>query len=75
VQRFESAAGLGANLDAVWTVIRIADGVVKSGRTAVHQSVRGGHSGAVAAAHSRAVAQLSEDIATAIRSLYDTAKS
>jgi uncharacterized protein len=75
VQRFESAAGEAVNLDAVWTVTRMADGVAQTGRTTVHQAVQRDDPGALAAAHSRTVAQLSADIATAIRSLYGTAKS
>jgi hypothetical protein len=75
VQHFESAAGQGVNLDAVWTVTRMADGVIQTGRTTVHQAVHGNDPGALAAAHSRTVAMLSADIATAIRALYRTAKS
>jgi uncharacterized lipoprotein YmbA len=75
VQHFESVGGQGVNLDAVWTVTRMADGVIQTGRTTVHQAVQRNDPGALAAAHSRTIAMLSADIATAIRSLYGTAKS
>ncbi|MCC6639633.1 MAG: membrane integrity-associated transporter subunit PqiC [Deltaproteobacteria bacterium] len=67
VQRFDSAPGEAASLDAVWVVRRTAGGSARSGRTTVSEPAQGDGHGALAAAHSRAVATLSEDIAAAIR--------
>ena len=67
VQRFESVAGQNALLDAAWTVHKIAGGQTRSGRTIVTEPVQGDGFDALAAAHSRALAKLSADIAAAIR--------
>ena len=69
VQRFESAPGEGATLDAVWTVRRIKDGKAETGRTTQRETVQGNGYDALAAAHSRALARLSQDIAKALRTL------
>lgn len=69
VQNFDSAPGDAATLDAVWTVSRSKDGKSQTGRTAVREaSPSGGYDG-VAAAHSRALARLSRDIADAVQAL------
>jgi len=67
VQRFESVSGQGALIEAVWTVRKIAGGQSRSGRTLVNEPVQGDGFEALAAAHSRALAKVSGDIATAIR--------
>jgi uncharacterized protein len=67
VQRFESVPGQSALIEAVWAVRRTAGGQIRSGRTVAHESVQGKGFDALAAAHSRAVATLSGDIAVAIR--------
>ncbi len=67
VQRFESTPGKSATLDAVWTVRRTRDGKAQTGRTSVHEAVRDNSYDALAAAHSRAVARLSRNIADVIR--------
>ena len=69
VQSFASAPGEAAMLDAVWTVRRMKDGKTQTGRTTVREPVREKGFDALAAAHSRAVARLSQDIAGAIRAL------
>lgn len=69
VQRFESAPGKSAMLDAVWTVRRMKDGRTKTGRTTVREAVQENSYDALAAAHSRAVARLSQDIADAVQAL------
>jgi uncharacterized lipoprotein YmbA len=69
VQRFESVPGEAATLDAVWTVRRMKDGGMQTGRTTVRETVQENTYEALAAAHSRAVARLSQDIATAVRAL------
>lgn len=67
VQRFESIQGDAALLEAVWTVRKTAGGETRSGRTVAREPVQGQGFDALAAAHSRAIAKMSADIATAIR--------
>jgi uncharacterized lipoprotein YmbA len=69
VQRFESALGEAAILDAVWTVSRTKDDKSKTGRTTVREAVSETGYDALAAAHSRAIARLSRDIADAVQAL------
>ena len=69
VQRFESAPGEAATLDAVWTVSRTKDGKSQTGRTTVREVTSDKSYDALAAAHSRALARLSRDIADAVRTL------
>jgi len=73
VQGFESKLGDAATLNAAWTVRRTRDSRVQAGRTAVREPTSGSGFDALAAAHSRALAQLSQDIADAIRGLQDGA--
>jgi uncharacterized lipoprotein YmbA len=67
VQRFDSVPGQAALLEAVWTVRRTAGEETRSGRTVAREAVQGDGFDALAAAHSRALAKMSGDIATAIR--------
>ena len=67
VQRFESVPGQSATIEAEWTVHRIASGGTRLGRTTASEAVQGEGFDTLAAAHSRALARLSSDIATAIR--------
>jgi uncharacterized lipoprotein YmbA len=69
VQTFESAPGEAATLNAVWIVRRTKDRKAEIGRTTVREPVAEKTYEALAAAHSRALARLSEDIAEAIRAL------
>jgi uncharacterized lipoprotein YmbA len=69
VQSFESAPGEAAVLDAVWTVRRNKDGKAETGRTTVREAAQEKSYDALAAAHSRALARLSRDIADAVRAL------
>jgi uncharacterized lipoprotein YmbA len=69
VQSFESTPGEAATLNAVWTVRRMKDGRTETGRTTVREAVQAKGYDALAAAHSRAVARLSQDIADAVRAL------
>ena len=69
VQSFGSALGEAATLDAVWTVRRVKDGKLQTGRTTVREPASERGYDALAAAHSRAVARLSQDIAGAVRAL------
>ena len=67
VQRFESTRNQGVLLDAVWAVYRTTGGVMRSGRTVAREGAEGDSYDALAAAHSRALARMSGDIAAAIR--------
>jgi uncharacterized lipoprotein YmbA len=69
VQRFESAPGEAAMLDAVWTVSRIKDGKSQTGRTTVREAASDKGYDALAAAHSRGLERLSREIADAVRAL------
>jgi uncharacterized lipoprotein YmbA len=69
VQSFQSVPGEAAIVDAVWTVRRIKDGKTELGRTTVRETVQEQNYDALAAAHSRALARLSQDIAAAVRAL------
>ena len=71
IQRFESVPGKSAVIEAVWVVHRTADKVSHTGRTIASEPVTGDDFAALAAAHSRALAKLSGDIATAIRAEAD----
>ncbi len=67
VQRFESTRGQTALIEAVWTVRKTANGETRSGRTLTQEAVQGDSFDALAAAHSRALATVSGDIAATIR--------
>ena len=69
VQSFQSAPGEAAILDAVWSVRRAKDGKAETGRTTVRETVQEKSYDALAAAHSRAVARLSRDIAAGVAAL------
>jgi uncharacterized protein len=66
VQRFDSIPGREVVVDAVWSV-RGAKGAARSGRTVAREAVTDSSFDALAAAHSRALATVSGDIASAIR--------
>jgi uncharacterized lipoprotein YmbA len=67
VQRFESVPGQSVLIDAMWTVNQTAGSEERSGRTVSREPVQGNGYDALAAAHSRALATVSADIAAAIR--------
>jgi uncharacterized protein len=69
VRNFESAPGNYAAIDAVWSVRRMKDGKVETGRTSARETPAGSGYDELAAAHSRAIARMSEDIAKTIRAL------
>lgn len=69
VQSFESTPGAAAVLDAVWTVRRMKDSKTATGRTTVREPLQENGYDVLAAGHSRALAQLSQDIANAVRGL------
>jgi uncharacterized protein len=69
IRNFDSTPGKSAALDAVWTVRRARDGKSETGRTSVREPVQDSSYEALAAAHSRAVARMSQDIAETVRTL------
>ena len=69
VRTFESTPGKSALLEAVWTVRRAQDGKTQTGRTSARETLRESGYDALAAAHSRAVARMSEESAAALRAL------
>jgi len=69
VTRFESIPGQWATLEAAWTVRRMADASCRRNRTSVREPVSDNSFEALAAAHSRVAARLSQDIAEAVRAL------
>ncbi len=69
VQSFESAPDEAATLNAVWIVRRAKDGKTETGRTSVRERANDKGYEALAAAHSRALGRMSQDIADAIRAL------
>jgi hypothetical protein len=72
VQRFESVPSKSALVEAVWVVRKVSDKVSQSGHTLATEPVSGDGFDALAAAHSRALAKVSGDIAAAIRTEADT---
>ena len=71
VRNFESTPGKTAALDAVWTVRRTKDVKSETGRTSVREPVQDASYEALAAAHSRAVARMSQDIAETVKRLQE----
>jgi uncharacterized lipoprotein YmbA len=69
VRSFESTLGESASIDAVWTIRRIKDRKTQTGQTSVRERVADPGYEALAGAHSRAAAKVSQDIADAIRQL------
>ncbi len=67
IQRFDSTLGESVTVDALWTIKRQSDGALRTGRSTAKES-SGGSYDAMVAAHSRALATISRDIAEAIRS-------
>jgi uncharacterized protein len=72
IQRFESVRGKSVLIEAVWVVHRTTtSGATCSGRTVASEPVSGDSFDALAAAHSRALARISADIAAVIRTEAD----
>jgi uncharacterized lipoprotein YmbA len=68
VQRFESAPGKYALLDAVWSVRQVGSQKALTCRTVANETVGDGNE-ALVAGHRRAVARLGADVAGAVRAL------
>ena len=69
VQSFDSALGESATLNAVWIVRRTKDGKSQTGRTSLREPTSAAGFEGIAAAHSRALTKMSQEIADAVRSL------
>jgi uncharacterized protein len=69
VQSFESTLGEAAILKAVWMIRRTKDGKTQTGRTSVREPLTQQGYTALVSAHSRALLQLSQDIAAGVRTL------
>jgi uncharacterized lipoprotein YmbA len=67
LERFDSVPGERIELEARWAVRKLPNGAPFSGHTLVREPVRGREYELLAAAHSRALAKLSSDIAAQIR--------
>lgn len=67
IQRFDSIPGEAVQVEAVWAVTKIASGQTRAGGTNARERVQTTGYDELAAAHSRALAQLSRDIAKEIR--------
>lgn len=72
IQRFDSTIGESVTIDALWTVKRVSDGVLRTGRSTARESSGRGSYETMVAAHSRALATISREIAEAIRSAVST---
>lgn len=67
VQRFDSALGDAATIEVLWTVLPPKGGAPRTGRSVVREPAGAAGYDALVAAHSRALARVSADIAGAIR--------
>jgi uncharacterized lipoprotein YmbA len=69
IQRFDSELLRAATIDAIWTIRRVSqkDAQAKTGRSHIQETAVGDGYEALVAAHSRALATLSGEIAEAIR--------
>jgi len=71
IQRFESVPGESALIEALWSVRKTVDGKIRSGHTLARENVQSKNFDALAAAHSRALEQVSRDIVAVIRAEED----
>jgi uncharacterized lipoprotein YmbA len=69
VIRFESEAGKAVTIEMAWSIRRGAGGELRTGSSVVRESVGAAGYDALVAAHSRALAAVSRDIAEALRSM------
>ena len=69
IQRFESAPGDAATIEALWTVLPLKgkSGALHNGRSLAREPVQSPDYDALVAAHGRARASISRDIAQAVR--------
>lgn len=69
VQTFDSAPGKGITLEMLWTVKASKGKAEKAGRSVISEAAGGKDPADLVAAHERALASASRDMATAIREL------
>lgn len=67
ILRFESVPGTAATIEALWTINPTNGGPARTGRTLAKELVTNSSYDALVAAHGRALAQISHDIAAALR--------
>jgi uncharacterized lipoprotein YmbA len=67
IVRFDSVPGDSVTIDALWAIAVPGRSAAITGHTAVHEMVAGAGYDALVAAHSRALAAVSRDIAMAVR--------
>jgi uncharacterized protein len=67
ILRFDSVPGDSVTIDALWTVRPPKQAALVTGHSVAHEPVTGPGYIAIAAAHSRALAAVSRDVAAAIR--------
>jgi uncharacterized lipoprotein YmbA len=67
IQRFDSALGDAATLEVLWTVGAVNGGATTGGRSLIREPAGGMDYDALVAAHNRALAAVSRDIAAAVR--------
>ena len=75
VRNFESAPGKYASLEALWSVRRLKDGKTETGHTVLRESVESEGFDGLAAAHSRGIAKMSQEIADTLRTLVRSAQT
>ena len=66
VQRFDSELGVNASDTVLWTVRRLADGQLRSGRTALSQRPADASFDAIVVAHAQSLARIGDEIAQVI---------
>lgn len=66
IQRFESVLGRTAIIEALWTVRHASGGNTDAGRAVASETVQGDSYDALVAAHGRALARISREIAAAV---------
>ena len=69
VQRFDSELGNAASATVLWTVRRMSDGQMRSGRTALSQRPVDASFDAIVVAHAQSLARIGDEIAQVILSL------
>jgi len=72
IQHFDSAPGQAVTIDTLWTVRSPSGGEPKTGRSVARESTNGDGYDAIVAAHGRALATVSREIAESIRSAAST---
>jgi hypothetical protein len=69
LQRFDSAPGEAVTLEALWSVRQARGGALRNGKSTVREAVSGAGYEELVAAHRRALATISREIAGAVRAL------